>query len=198
MQKLLTIIIACIGVNAALSTDGGYCKPTLTDYVVKYDDLPWVEGSFNPISPHYYGLSYITFQVDQFDGFIQPASAKQYAMTFGGSGNITIPDSTPKQSFDLHSFSYACNSGVPQPECAISMWGWKESGKVIHRTLNFPRLDPGYEPKDFVMNRTRFGYDWSDLKSVGFSIARGDNGENIYGGLMIDDLSYTIKDESGC
>jgi hypothetical protein len=48
------------------------------------------------------------------------------------------------------------------------------------------------------MNRTRFGGEWSDLKSLGFSIAMADNGGDMFGGLMIDDLKYTIKDESNC
>ncbi|KAF2276402.1 uncharacterized protein EI97DRAFT_433238 [Westerdykella ornata] len=114
-------------------------------------------------------------------------------MAFGGSGNISIPDSPPKQTFSLDSFSFACVSGVPQPECAISIWGWKKNGQVIKREITFPRLDPGHVIEDFKMNRTEFPRQWRDLKSVGFSIARKDNGESMYGGLALDDVKYTIE-----
>jgi hypothetical protein len=69
------------------------CYPIREAKIARYDDLPFVEPGANPIPPHYYGLSYITFQVDQYDGFIPPTSGNQTAMAFGGSGNITIPDS---------------------------------------------------------------------------------------------------------
>jgi hypothetical protein len=68
------------------------CKPTETSFVARYDDLPLQEPGYNPIPPHYYGLSYTTFQVDQYDGFIPPTSGSQWTMAFGGSGNISIPD----------------------------------------------------------------------------------------------------------
>lgn len=42
------------------------------------------------------------------------------------------------------------------------------------------------------MNRTTFSRDWQDLKSVGFSIARKDNGGDMFGGLALDDVKYTI------
>jgi hypothetical protein len=87
------------------------CKIYKTDYTAKvcgfiqsmfivteewwnqFDDLTFNDGGFSPIPPHYYGLSYFTFQVDQFDGFIQAASGNQWAMSYGGSGTISIPDS---------------------------------------------------------------------------------------------------------
>ncbi|ORY19233.1 hypothetical protein BCR34DRAFT_582408 [Clohesyomyces aquaticus] len=171
------------------------CRPVRTTHIAKYDDLPFVEPGPNPIPPHYYGLSYFTFQVDQYDGFIPPTSGNQWTMAFGGSGNISIPDSPPKQMFDLESFSFACDSGIPQPECAISIWGWKEGGKVIKRTINYPRLDPGHVIEDFKMNKTTFNWQWKDLKSIGFSIARADNGGDMYGGLALDDLKYTITEK---
>jgi hypothetical protein len=97
----------------------------------------------------------------------------------------------PKSTFELDSFSYACVSGVPQPECAISVYGWKASGRVIKRVIKFPYLGPA--PVDaYVMNKTRFSGEWKDLKSVGFSIARADNGGDMFGGLALDDIKYTI------
>jgi hypothetical protein len=97
-----------------------------------------------------------------------------------------------KQTLGLHTFSYACVDGVPQPECAISVWRWKLNGQTIHRVITFPRVDSGHASKDFRMNKTKFGADWQSLKSVGFSIARKDNGGDMYGGLALDDLQYTI------
>ncbi|KAF2490841.1 hypothetical protein BU16DRAFT_469932, partial [Lophium mytilinum] len=161
----------------------------------QYDDLPWIEGSYNPIPPHYYGLSYTTFQVDHYDGFIPATSGNQSAMAFGGSGNITIPDSPPHGTFDLKSFSYACIAGIPQPECAISIWGFRTWGraKTLHTTITFPRIDPGHIIEDFKMNKTEFGREWSGLKSLGFAIARKDDGGDMYGGLMLDDVKYVVN-----
>jgi hypothetical protein len=76
------------------------------------------------------------------------------------------------------------------------MWGWTTTGRVIKREIIFPRLDPGHFVEEYVMNRTTFSQEWKDLKSVGFSIARKDNGGDIFGGLALDDVKYTIT--TGC
>ena len=68
-----------------------YCKES-HKYIARYDDLPFVEPGPNPIPSGYNGLSYTTFQVDQYDGFIPPTSGNQWTMAFGGSGNISVPD----------------------------------------------------------------------------------------------------------
>lgn len=99
----------------------------------------------------------------------------------------------PKQTFDLHSFSYACVAGVPQPGCAIRIRGGKPNGQIVSQKITFPQLDPGHVIEDFKMNKTRFGRDWVGLKSVSFSIARADDGGDMYGGLALDDVKYTIK-----
>ena len=88
-----------------------------------------------------------------------------------------------------------CDSGVPQPECAISIWGWKPNGRVVKRVITFPRLDPGHVGADFIMNKTHFGGDFHGLKSVGFSIARADNGGAMFGGLGLDDVKYTLRQD---
>ncbi|KAF1998122.1 hypothetical protein P154DRAFT_564893 [Amniculicola lignicola CBS 123094] len=194
-----TIILLSTLLASALGTpvpQDGYCRPSRSTKIAKYDDLTWIEGNYNPIPPHYYGLSYTTFQVDSYDGFIPPTSWNQTAMAFGGSGNISVPDQPPKTSFALQSFSYACVAGIPQPECAISIWGWTVNGNIIKREIIFPRLDPGHVIEDFKMNKTRFGKEWTGLKSVGFSIAKKEDGGNMYGGLALDDVKYTIT--QGC
>jgi hypothetical protein len=73
------------------------------------------------------------------------------------------------------------------------MVGWRNNRVAAQRRLIFPRLDPGHEAKDFLLNFTEFGAAWRDLTSVGFSIARADNGGDMYGGLIIDDLRYTVE-----
>lgn len=100
----------------------------------------------------------------------------------------------PNQVFSLDSFSYACVSGVPQPECRISIWGYKDNGRIITDTITFPQLDPGHPLEDFKMNKTRLSGQWKDLKSVGFSIARADNGGDMFGGLALDDVEYEITE----
>ncbi|KAF2023054.1 hypothetical protein EK21DRAFT_81695, partial [Setomelanomma holmii] len=190
---LLLIALATFGCAAPnVNSDGHHCYLTRETKVAKYDDLPFIEPGPNPILPHYFGLNYTTFQVDQYDGFIPPTSGNQTAMACGYSGNITIPEPPSKQTFDLQYFSYACVSGVPQPKCATSIRGWKPNRRTVKRVITFPRLDPGHVMADFKMNTTAFGREWQGLKSVGFSIARSDNGGNMYGGLALDDVKYTI------
>ncbi|KAK4159281.1 hypothetical protein QBC43DRAFT_327574 [Cladorrhinum sp. PSN259] len=184
-QILRVALLALLAVPSALA------NPHDKLYVANYDDLPWDELNPNPLPAGYKGLTYNIFLVDQYDGFIQPTSGSQYAMAFGGSGNITVQD--PSTSLTLKSFTYACNSGVPQPACAISMWGYKRSRLVAHQVIVFPQLDSGHYTWEFVMNATTLGPKWRELTSVGFSIARQDNGGDMYGGLMIDDLKYTIS-----
>jgi hypothetical protein len=42
------------------------------------------------------------------------------------------------------------------------------------------------------MNATTFGRGWTGLKSLGFSIARKDDGGDMFGGLALDDVKYTL------
>jgi hypothetical protein len=208
--KVIFCSTALITLAASTADANNYYCPNRELKVAKYDDLPFVEPGPNPIPARYFGLSYATFRVDQYDGWIPPTSGNQTAMAFGGSGNISIPNSyvfyppgvclvadaihsTSKQTFDLHSFSYACVSGIPQPECAISIWGWKPGGHNIMRVITFPKLDPGHVIEDFKMNETMFGAEWRGLESIGFSSARKDNGGDMYGGLALDDMKYTIN-----
>ena len=65
---------------------------------------------------------------------------------------------------------------------------------MIKRSITFPRLDPGHPIEDFKMNRTSFSGEWSKLKTLGFSIARADNGGDMFGGLALDDVKYTITE----
>ncbi|KAK5655982.1 hypothetical protein OQA88_5120 [Cercophora sp. LCS_1] len=177
---------------------GGQARGTCTqNHIAKYDELHWEEPveTGNPIPSNYKGLDYDIFQVDQYDGFINPASGKQYAMSFEGRGNISVHDKNPRSSFTLKSLSYACSGGVPQPACAIAMWGFRGKQLVAQRVVTFPALDPGHYPNEFVMNVTTFDRRWSKLTSLGFANSRADNGEMIYGGLMIDDLRYVLEGE---
>jgi len=59
----------------------------------QYDDLPWTEGGPSPVPSPYLGLDYTTVQVGQypFSAIIAPKSGNQYAITYGGSGNISAP-----------------------------------------------------------------------------------------------------------
>jgi hypothetical protein len=77
----------------------------------------------------------------------------------------------------------------------VTVSGTKADGNIVHRTLIFPRLDPGHVASDFIMNRTNFGPRFNDLKSLSFSIANADDGSDFLGGLMLDDVSYTIKEK---
>jgi hypothetical protein len=162
---------ALIALAASAADANNYYCPNRELKIAKYDDLPFVDPA------RYFSLSYTTFQVDQYDGWIPPTSGNQMAMAFGGSGNISIPNpyvfyppsvclvthtfhSPSKQTFNLHSFSYACVSGIPQPECAISIWGWKLGGHNIMRVITFPKLDPGHVIEDFQNERDNV---WSKL-----------------------------------
>jgi hypothetical protein len=43
------------------------------------------------------------------------------------------------------------------------------------------------------MNVTEFGNEWQGLKSVGFDITSKDDGGDMYGGLLLDDVEYNIN-----
>jgi hypothetical protein len=94
MKRTLIIILSLVAATLAIpvANDGNGCRPIRQTYTAKYDDLPFVEPGPNPIPPHYYGLSYLTFQTDQDDGWLPPTSLPNRAMAFGGAGNITVPD----------------------------------------------------------------------------------------------------------
>jgi hypothetical protein len=68
-----------------------YC-PTSMPMSVGFDDLPFNEGSDNPIPRPYNALTYYLFQVDQYDGFIPPTSGNQWAIAYGDSGRIRITE----------------------------------------------------------------------------------------------------------
>jgi hypothetical protein len=75
------------------------------------------------------------------------------------------------------------------------VWGHSRQqggGALLHQVIKFPRLDPGHVIGDFVMNHTSFDGRWERLTSLGFSIARADNGGDMYGGLMLDDVEYDV------
>lgn len=93
MKTLVTIVPLLVAAFAAPVADNYGCRPSRKTYVAQYDDLPFVEPGPNPIPSPYNGLSYTTFQVDQYDGFIPPTSGNQWTMAFGGSGNMSVPNS---------------------------------------------------------------------------------------------------------
>ncbi|KAF2269521.1 hypothetical protein CC78DRAFT_564775 [Lojkania enalia] len=191
-MKAAIALLSLVAIAQASALTKNYCRSTRKTYTAQYDDLPFIETGSNPLPNPYRYLTYTAFQIEQYDGFIPPTSGNQWTMAFGGSGNISLFDPSPKTSFQLESFSFSCVAGVPQPECAISIWGTKASGSVIKRTIRYPRLDPGHALEDFKMNKTAFGLLWRDLKSIRFSIARADNGGDMFGGLALDDVKYTI------
>lgn len=90
---MLSLLLTAVSISGIFAADADYCYPTRETKTANYDDLTFNEGSANPIPPHYYGLSYYTFQVDQYDGFIPATSGNQTAIAFGGSGSFSIPDS---------------------------------------------------------------------------------------------------------
>ncbi|GAB1312691.1 hypothetical protein MFIFM68171_02901 [Madurella fahalii] len=201
LAHVAVLALAAVGLATPVHSQNQGHHICEKSYEAKYDELHWEEPleTGNPIPNGYKGLDYNIFQVDQYDGFMIPASGSQYAMAFGGSGNISVHDTGKRSFFSLESFSYACSGGVPQPECAISMWGFRGGDLVAHQVINFPALDPGHFLHEFVMNSTTLDRRWSHLSSVGFSIARADNGETMYAGLMIDDFQYTVGGAcSGC
>ena len=93
MPKIPTFLFVVTTALATTIPATSSCYPTRETRTARYDDLTFIEPGPNPIPPHYYGLSYFTFQVDQYDGFIPPTSGNQWTMAFGGSGNISIPSS---------------------------------------------------------------------------------------------------------
>ena len=92
MKPTLAAVVALVSTTFATPiADDNYGRPSLKTYVAKYDDLPFNEPGANPIPAGYNGLDYTNFQVDQYDGWIPPTSGDKVAMSFGGSGNFSVP-----------------------------------------------------------------------------------------------------------
>jgi hypothetical protein len=102
-----------------------------------------------------------------------------------------------KKSLSVQSFNYACDSGVQKPECDISMKGYRGNWLVIEMTLFIPALVSGLPVDSFVMNSTAL-FGWKILTHIDFNIARADNGGDMFGGLMIDDLKYALNGHDRC
>jgi hypothetical protein len=81
MKSLILALLPLVSLTAAAPP----CWPTHESYTATYDDL---EDGAVPLL--YEGLTYTTFQVDQYDGFIKPTSGDKWAIAYGGSGNISV------------------------------------------------------------------------------------------------------------
>jgi hypothetical protein len=90
---LAAISLLAVAHGTPVAEDRYGCTPGRKSYIAQYDDLPFLEPDPSPIPTPYNGLNYTLFQVDQYDGFIPPTSGNQWTMAYGGSGNISIPDS---------------------------------------------------------------------------------------------------------
>jgi hypothetical protein len=97
----------------------------------------------------------------------------------------------------LESFYYACDSGVPQPECKVSIAGYRGNTKVVAITLDFPAIPSGIPVGSVGMNFTSFA-GWNYLTHVDFSIARADTGGDFFGALMLDNVKYRLNGLAGC
>lgn len=136
MKHIITALFPFIplALTAPLADDL-VCKPIRTTYTARYDDLPYVEPGPNPIPPHYYGLSYFTFQVDQYDHWIPPTSGNQWTMAFGGSGNISIPDQLVSAN---PSYSYLFNQQSDLRSRPFSSNPSPLPASLVYRSLNAP------------------------------------------------------------
>jgi hypothetical protein len=108
------------------------------------------------------------------------------------------PSLDPSFTIDLHSLSYACIAGIPQPECSILVFGFKATGEIVTENVIFPALELGHYIDEFWMNGTTFGEEWSGLKGIAFSMTRSEDGGDMYGGLAIDDLEYSLNTLCEC
>jgi hypothetical protein len=84
---------------------------------------------------------------------------------------------------------FACDSGIPQPECVISMQGYRHNQVVASAKLTFPALPSGMTTDSFVMNFTTFAPEWAIVSSIEFSIATA-TGDDFNGALLVDDFVY--------
>jgi hypothetical protein len=101
------------------------------------------------------------------------------------------------KSFNLESFYYACDSGIPQPDCEVSIAGYRRDTKVVSKHLFFPALPSGILVGSVVMNSTSFA-GWDYLTHVDFSIVRADTGGDFFGALLLDNIKYRLNGLAGC
>jgi len=84
---------------------------------------------------------------------------------------------------------FACDSGVPQPECVIHLHGFRNGNIVARKQLTFPAIPSGLPTNSFVFNHTDFEAKWSLVQSVNFTI-NAIGGGDFFGALLIDNFHY--------
>ena len=89
MFSLSFIILSLLTVAWAIPTPKHDCNKHFRNHVARFDNLTFTQGSTNNIGMNE-GLNYTTFQVGQGET-IKPVSGKNWAIAYGGSGNISIP-----------------------------------------------------------------------------------------------------------
>jgi len=212
VQSLLTFLIAlsCTVRIQAAPTDvhskkyGYECgkhKPRHKKYTANFDDLPAIEDPRTKVPTPYNALAFDNFFVESHlaEDFIVPASGNQYAISYdppNASISIDYPSSNVK-SFSLSSLYYACDQGVPQAECDITILGWRSCPgyedhltQVVSKKVVFPALNPPLPTNSPLldMRLVYFGDEWRDLVMVNFTIYQAvDPG---YAGLLIDKVTY--------
>ena len=149
----------------------------------------------------YQDLSFPEFYVESYinEGFIRPATPNNYAIAYNYriAGITAIYPGSKVRSFALKSLYYACNQGVPQAECDITISGYGAyvkdgTSKVVTKTVAYPALVPPVDPATLTMKQVTFGKEWDGLQSVNFSIYQAvDAG---YAGLLIDEVEYVTLD----
>ncbi|KAI9870222.1 MAG: hypothetical protein M1830_004510 [Pleopsidium flavum] len=187
------------------SRNCGNNKIKSTLHTANFDDLPAEDNPRTQVPEPYEDLYYKAFFVESYlkEHFIIPATGNQYTISYdyrNAEISAIYPGSTVK-SFDLKSFSYACDQGVPQAECNILVTGvraFRHDGttKTVTQTVMYPALVPPVDPSSLTMKKATFGSQWRGLQSISFALVQDGQASN-YAGLVLDAVEYITSDCSG-
>lgn len=175
--------------TSVLTVTAPACPPELV--AADYEDLKFTEAEPNAPPTPYKGLIYENFYVDEYDGFIPPASGKNTLISYDSNKPRIIK--AAKGTFDLYTIAVACSAGYPQAPCEIVIEGKGKGGKNYKATYIYPALDSSV---GFQMLTMPFKQ-WNDIEEIRVVSARLTDrapDDPYTPGFVIDDLRYNLKD----
>jgi hypothetical protein len=155
-----------------------------------FEDLTFTEPEPNPPPKPYKGLIYENFYVNEYDGFIPPASGKNTLMSY--DSNIPRVIKPAKGTFDLYTMAVGCSSGYPQAACEIIVEGKGVGGKNYRATYIYPALDNTI-PFQMITMPFKQWYDLTEVRVVSARLTDRAPDDPYTPGFFIDDVRYNLK-----
>jgi len=165
-------------------------------HTADFEDLKFTESPDPPTAPPkpYKGLIYENFYVDEYDGFIPPASGKNTLISY--DNRIARVIKPAHGTFDLYTIAVACSSGYPQAACEIIIEGTTKTGAKKRATFVYPALDSSVGFSMVGMHFKQW-YDLVEIRVLDARLVDRPVEDEFRPGFVIDDVRYNLKDYCG-